>query len=75
MYNKGDVALRNLNETTRKYKRWVDRWYYSCGSLVCRICNCNIDDKYNVCLYDGKVIHVKCMERKAFKQPPPLRLA
>jgi len=69
MYNKGDIALRNLNETTRKYKRWVDRWYYDCGSLICRVCEHYISDKRSVCLYDGKVMHVECMERKAFIKP------
>jgi len=52
--NDGNIALRNLNETTRKYKRWVDRWYYNCGSLECRICSGIIHDKYSVCLYDDK---------------------
>ena len=64
----GDIALRNLNETTRKYKRWVDRWYYNCGSLTCRVCNHSIRDVSDVCLYNGKVMHVECMERKGYKQ-------
>jgi len=61
MTNYGGVALRNLNETTRKYKRWVDRWYYGLGSLECRECNNSIVDKRDVCLYDGKIMHVTCM--------------
>ena len=61
MINRGDIALRNLNETTRKYKRWVDRWYYNCASLVCRECSNSIVDKRDVCLYDGKIMHVTCM--------------
>ena len=73
--NPNGIALRNFNETTRKYKRWVDRWYYNCGSLECRICSSIIHDKYSVCLYDGKVMHVECMERNAFKQPIPLERA
>jgi hypothetical protein len=63
MTNRGEIALRNLNETTRKYKRWVDRWYYSCGSLECRICSSIIHEKCDVCLYDGKVVHVECINR------------
>ena len=62
----GDIALRNLNETTRKYKRWVDRWYYNSGVLTCRVCEASIVDVRDVCLYNGKVMHVECMERKAF---------
>ena len=69
-HTRGDIALRNFNETTQKYKRWVDRWYYNLGVLTCRICNNSIRDKSNVCLYDGKVIHVECMGRKGYKQPP-----
>ena len=61
MTNYGGVALRNLNETTRKYKRWVDRWYYGLGSLECRECNKMIIDKRDVCLYHGKIIHVDCL--------------
>ena len=72
MYNNGDVALRNLNETTRKYKRWVDRWYYNLGVLTCRVCDNSISDVSDVCLYDGKVMHVECMERKAFIKQHPL---
>ena len=59
--NRGEIALRNLNETTRKYKRWVDRWYYNCGSLICRECEHHIVDVRDVCLYYGKVMHVDCL--------------
>ena len=69
MYNNGDVALRNFNETTQKYKRWVDRWYYNLGVLTCRVCDNSIRDVSDVCLYNGKVMHVECMERKAFIKP------
>ena len=65
----GDIALRNLNETTRKYKRWVDRWYYNSGVLTCRVCDNSIRDVSDVCLYNGKVMQVECMERKAFIKP------
>ena len=58
---RGDIALRNLNETTSKYKRWVDRWYYNCGSLECRECNHIIIDQRDVCLYYGKIMHVDCL--------------
>ena len=71
-HTRGDIALRNFNETTQKYKRWVDRWYYNSGVLTCRVCAYSIRDKSNVCLYDGKVIHIECMDRKAFKQQHPL---
>jgi len=70
MYNNGSIALRNLNETTRKYKRWVDRWYYNLGVLTCRVCDNSIHDVSDVCLYNGKVMHVECMGRKGYKQPP-----
>ena len=59
--NNGDIALRNLNETTRKYKRWVDRWYYGLGSLICRECEHYIIDVRDVCLYNGKVLHIDCL--------------
>jgi len=66
------VALRNFNETTQKYKRWVDRWYCNLGTLECRACDGIIHDVSDVCLYNGKVMHVECMERKPFKQQHPL---
>ena len=55
------VALRNFNETTHKYKRWVDRWYYNLGTLECRVCERGIVDVRDVCLYYGKVMHVDCI--------------
>jgi len=84
-HTRGDIALRNFNETTQKYKRWVDRWYYNSGVLTCRVCAYSIRDVSDVCLYNGKVMHVECMnkelghlikleesKRKAFKQQHPL---
>jgi len=56
-----NIALRNFNDTTQKYKRWVDRWYYQLGSLECRVCETAIYDKHDVCLYDGKIIHMRCL--------------
>ena len=64
MTNYGGVALRNLNETTRKYKRWVDRWYYNLGTLECRACEHGIIDIRDVCLYNGKIMHVECMNKE-----------
>ena len=69
-HTRGDIALRNFNETTQKYKRWVDRWYYNSGVLTCRVCAYSIRDVSDVCLYNGKVMHVECMGRKGYKQPP-----
>ena len=56
----GDIALKNLNDITKKYSRWGNRWYYNLGSLVCRECDNDIYDKRDVCLYRGKIYHVKC---------------
>jgi len=58
--NRGARAIRNMNETTKKFKRWIDRWYYDLGSLDCRECKKYIIDKRDVCLYDGRVMHVSC---------------
>ena len=59
--NPNGVALRNLNNTTKKFNRWVSRWYGNLGSLECRECNDIIIDQRDVCLYYGKVMHIDCL--------------
>ena len=59
--NPNGVALRNLNNTTKKFNRWVSRWYGNLGSLECRECNDIIIDQRDVCLYYGKVMHIDCI--------------
>ena len=35
-------AINNMNNTTRKFKSWVDRWYRDSGTLICRDCEKDI---------------------------------
>ena len=59
-WNRCSRSLDNLNEISEKYNNWVNRFYYKLGSLICRECDNYIYDKRDVCLYRGKIYHVKC---------------
>ena len=57
-------AINNMNNTTRKFKSWVDRWYRDSGTLICRDCEKDIVERWDIVLHDGKVLHIGCLELK-----------